>query len=417
MFKYKTTEEIEAMTPSELDAYKVAQRDYEAKLQQEAITTALEPVQKELKLAQEQAKKAEDKAQELGLEITELKTKGEQSKPATVREQLVKFLTENKEQIKSISKAGSGMIEFKAVGDVTTGSGTNVTPPALTGSQQAPLSPVNLRVPEMLSLTTNLSTNLAAYPYTEVTPKDGDFAFVAEGAVKPQIDFKWETRYATPVKVAAWIKLTEEVVEDVASIESIAYDLLSKKHDLKKAKGIFGGDGIAPNPLGASVIGRPFSAGGLALGVKNPNIVDVINACITDIATTHNYEDETPYMANIVMLNPNDFFLQLVAAKDAQGHPLYPTASLFNRVVLGGVTIIPDEIVPASYILVADMSKYYTTNYSPYHVKIGWVNDDFIKNQFVIVGESRFHAFVKKLDEQAFIFDVIDTIKTAITAP
>jgi hypothetical protein len=39
----------------------------------------------------------------------------------------------------------------------------------------------------------------------------------------------------------------------------------------------------------------------------------------------------------------------------------------------------------------------------------------FIKNQFVILGESRFHAFVKKLDEQAFIYDTIATIKSAIT--
>ena len=61
------------------------------------------------------------------------------------------------------------------------------------------------------------------------------------------------------------------------------------------------------------------------------------------------------------------------------------------------------------------MSKYNTTNYMPYTVKIGWVNDDFIKNQFVILAESRFHAFVKKLDEQAFIYDDIAIIKTAIT--
>ena len=47
--------------------------------------------------------------------------------------------------------------------------------------------------------------------------------------------------------------------------------------------------------------------------------------------------------------------------------------------------------------------------------KITYINDDFIKNQFVILGESRFHAFVKKLDEQAFIYDDIATIKTAIT--
>ena len=108
---------------------------------------------------------------------------------------------------------------------------------------------------------------------------------------------------------------------------------------------------------------------------------------------------------------------ELVSAKDANGLPLYPSASLFNQVTIGGVTIIPEENIPAGKIFVADMSKYNTTNYLSYTVKIGWINDDFIKNQFVILGESRFHAFVKKLDEQAFIYDDIATIKIGITKP
>ena len=143
--------------------------------------------------------------------------------------------------------------------------------------------------------------------------------------------------------------------------------------------------------------------------------MDVVNACITDIYTTHNYQDEMPYMANLVLVNPSDFYIQLVSAKDLNGLPLYPQAGLFNQVVIGGVTIVPEESIPAGKIFVCDMTKYNTTNYMPYTVKIGWVNDDFIKNQFVILGESRFHAFVKKLDEQAFIYDDIATIKTAIT--
>jgi hypothetical protein len=107
----------------------------------------------------------------------------------------------------------------------------------------------------------------------------------------------------------------------------------------------------------------------------------------------------------------------LVSAKDANGLPLFPTASLFNRVIIGGVTIIPAEEIPAGKIFVSDMSKYNVTNYVPYKVSIGWINDNFITNQFVILGESRFHAFVKKLDEQAFIYDDIATVKTAITKP
>ena len=57
------------------------------------------------------------------------------------------------------------------------------------------------------------------------------------------------------------------------------------------------------------------------------------------------------------------------------------------------------------------------SNYSPYVVKIGWINDDFVRNMFVILGESRYHQFVKPLDEAAFLYEDIATIKTAITKP
>ena len=179
----------------------------------------------------------------------------------------------------------------------------------------------------------------------------------------------------------------------------------------------FFGDGIAPNPKGATVYGRAFVAGAMANKVTAPNFMDVVNACVTDIYVTPNYVDETPYMANIVMVNPVDFYLELVSAKDDNGLPLYPTAALFNRVTIGGTTIIPFMDIPTGEIFVADMSKYNVTDYVGYSVSMGWINDQFIKNQFTMVGESRFHAFVKNLDEAAFIFDTIADVKAAILAP
>lgn len=337
----------------------------------------------------------------------------------TIHEQVSKFIADNTEEIKSLHSKGHGVVEFevKAVATVTTGSATSPDGiPALVGTQLAPPSNVNLRSIIVDRLVSSIGTDLAAYPYTETLPKDGDFSFVAEGAAKPQIDFKIETRYAQPVKCAAWIKLTEESVKDIKGLQSIATDYLRKKHDLKKQQGILFGDGVAPNPKGATNYGRLFVAGDMANKVASPNFMDVVNAAITDVYVTHNYQDEMPYMPNLVVINPIDFYLELVSAKDGEGRPLYPTASLFNFVNIGGVTIIPEQSIPTGKIFVADMSKYNVTDYVGYTVKIGWVNDDFIKNQFVILGESRFHAFVKKLDEQAFIYDDIDTIKTAITA-
>lgn len=354
------------------------------------------------------------KLKEQGETLTALKVGGGNQ---TVHGQIAKFIKDNADKIKSMKSGGSGLIELeiKAPETVTTGNATNPDGiPQLVGVQQAAPSNVNLRAAFIEGLATKVQTSLAAYPYTETIPKDGDFDFVAEGGKKPQIDFAIETRYAQPKKIAAWIELSDEAVQDIPGLESIARDLLRKKHDLKKQRGILFGDGAGPNPLGATEIGRTFNARAMAGAVANPNFMDIVNAAITDIYTTHNYEDETPYMPSLVLVNPMDFFLHLVSAKNANGTPLYPTASLFNRVDIGGTTIMPDGVIPQGKIFVADMSRYNITDYIGYTVKIGWINDQFIHNLFVILAESRFHAFVKNLDRGAFIYDDIDIIRTAI---
>lgn len=404
MFVEKTTTELEAMTPEQLDAYKAEMKAYEKSQLSKEIDTKFETAQKNLEAF-------------LGNEIAaQIAEKGNKEVP-TLKSEINKFISENAEKISSIRKAGSGVVEFevsKAVIEVANAT-LPVAAPALQGVQVAPPSRANFRTAVINSMVTTIPTTQASYAYTETLPLNGDFGFVAEKGTKPNIDLKFETRYAAPVKVAAHMVLTEEAVQDIPNLQAVAYDFLRQKHDLKKEKGLLLGDGVSPNPKGATVFGRAFSAGPLALSVTNPNFMDVVNACITDIYTTHNFTDEMPYMANIVLVNPNDFFVQLVSAKDNQGLPLYPSASLFNQVNIGGVTIMPHEDIVAGKIFVADLSKYNTTDYMGYTVKIGWINDDFIKNQFCIVGESRFHAFVKKLDEQAFIYDTIATIKTAIT--
>jgi hypothetical protein len=380
---------------------------------------AIEAINKQLKeLDFDRVESLEKSMRELGTGMQKLVDKTPELSISQVDE-VNKWISDNTEEIKAMHKAGAGTIELtvKAVADMTTGSATNVgTVPNETGVQIAPPVVINLRLPIVDSLITTFPTTQAAYAYTESTPKDGDYTFLAEGASKAQIDFKIETRYATPVKTAAHEILTTESVQDIPNLQAIANDLLRKKHDLKRQSGILFGDGTGANPKGATVYARTFVAGGMAskLPAGSANIMDVINACVTDISTTHNYTDEESYVANIAMLNKVDFFLNFVAAKDDNNRPLYPMASLFNRVVIGGVLIVPFDDIATGKVFVADLTKYNVSRYVGYTVRIGWINDQLITNKFTMVGESRFHAFVKNLDEQAFIYDTIATIVTAI---
>lgn len=389
---------------------------------QKALDAKFKTVQDELAAAQEN-----NATKEEILKITEaIKTQGqaledfmEAQKAVVIKDTLAQFemfLSASKEDLAGIQKNKTGIIEFipKAVGGITTGNGT--TPTALPGNYTTDLGSFNLRNDNsLLELATVTNTNSPTHVYTEMVPKDGNYAMVAEGGLKPQIDFSWVNRHATPKKAAAYEVLTEEAVTDIPRLMSVAKEYLKKKHDLFKVDRVFFGDGLLENPKGATVYGRAFVAGAMALKLTAPNFMDVVNAAIADIFVTHNFVDEASYMANVVLINPIDFFLQFQSAKDGNGLPLYPQASLFNTVTIGGVTIRPWSKVPAGKIFVADMSKYNISNYIPFSIRIGWINDQFITNQFTMVGESRFFAYVKNFDQQAFIYDDIATIKTAIT--
>lgn len=434
MFKYKTEEELSAMSADERKQYGIDKRAHEEGLTAKAVKEATDPL---IKSIGEQKEKLDG----LAIEVKEAKEKANQAVETgktmtinSIESEVHKFIEDNFDEIKSLKSKGRGHLEFevKVVGSLTAGNaivtaagvtgtaGSATNPdgiPALVGVQMAPPSRVNMRTNLINGMVNNFSTSLAAYPYTESVPKDGDFAFqLTEGAAKAQIDFKIETRYAQPFTLAAWEHLSEQSVQDIPGLQSIATGFLRDKHDIKKQRAILFGDAALDALVGATEYGRAFVVGDMANTVRFPNFMDVVNAAITDIYVTHNYQDEMPYMPSLVLVNPVDFFINLVAAKDERGLPLYPNASLFNQVQIGGVTILPEEMIPAGKIFVSDMSKYNVSDYLGYRVKIGWINDDFIKNQFVILGESRFHAYVKKLDEQAFIYDDYETIKAAISA-
>lgn len=364
--------------------------------------------------------------EDMGIKIAELSQKANPVDP-TFKGQIGVWLTEKKDVLPTLYKSKGEFIELelKTVGDITTGSGSIIgTVP------QYPIwgAPNFNLIGDFISQFVNVSaTQMPAYFYTELVPKDGDYSFLNEGATKPEIDFKWETRIEKPTKVAAWVKLTEEVAQDVPRIQSIAGQYLLKKHNIKKQRGIISGNGVSPIPKGMTYIGRHFSAATIGATVVSPNIFDVINACSVDIATTHNYTDEIPYTVNLVMMHPIDYFRYIQSAKDDDKRPLYNYEALQVNSAVGqitnqwsgtpvssGIKIIPTEEIPIGNILVCDASKFNSVNYIPYTVKFGWINDDFIKNEFVILAESRYYGYVQRLDQQAFIYDNIDTIMDAI---
>ena len=216
-FQVKSTAELEAMTAEQLDAYKSDLANHEKEVRAKEIAEATETVKAELKNQLDALELAKN---ELTEQINQLK---EQSNGVSVmkseKEQLKDALVEKHEAIKEVLAKGSGVVEIqlKAVANITTANGVNTSPPAITGTQQAPLSNVNLRDVDFTMLTTNLNTSLAAYPYTEAKPKDGDYTFVAEGTAKPQTDFSDLANHEKEVRAKEISEATETLKAELKS--------------------------------------------------------------------------------------------------------------------------------------------------------------------------------------------------------
>ncbi|MDV3749302.1 hypothetical protein CMU21_15830 [Elizabethkingia anophelis] len=412
-FEKKTAAEIAAMSAEEQEKYIAAKEANDKDVRAKEIDDALAPLIKSLK---DSNKDVSDIAEI----VNQIKEEAKSFNGLVVSEaNFLKTIGEKAEEIKEIYNQGSGQIEImvvpKAVGPIMSSSGTYTQLPALMATQLNPLQRIDLDILDIESEVTSMDTDLSVYTYAYAVPKDGKYDFQTEGEAKKQIDFTWKNGSSSALTFAAWERLTEQAVQDVKGLMNVATGYLKDRHDYDKALAVvFGND--ANDIKGIVDYAKPFTAGDLAASVEKPLITDIVGAGILSVRSRRNYPGERPFNPNVAYMNPVDFFKEYTAKKDNYGKPLFPTAQ--NGYVIIGNTVIKERFeIPSGKILIADLKKVKLFNYKPYTVRIGWVNDDFIKNQFVMLGESRFHLIIQPLDEAAFLYDDIATIKTAITKP
>lgn len=310
-----------------------------------------------------------------------------------------------------------GVVEvFKAVGNITTDNVTTDTSgSALLDMLNADeINDIQLRAPFIEEFANVSSTNKPVYTYVDYIPGEGDVGFIAEGGTKTQLDLDISVRTETPVKAAGYEILTEEAITDIPRMDYNARTLLFRKYLLKRQDGILFGNGLNNNPLGVTAIATAFNPlSWVAPKIKYPNLYDVVVAMANQIYTTTAYTDDVEYYPNVAFVNPADF-AGMKLAKDAKGQYLFPTITLLNGKEIDGIRIVAKNKIPAGKILMGDFTKLNIIDYIAYSVRMGWINDQFIKNMFTMLGEGRFYVFVKNLDQRAFLYDDIDNVIAGI---
>jgi HK97 family phage major capsid protein len=318
-------------------------------------------------------------------------------------------------ELERVARQKSGMVELfstKEVGPVlTTGVTTDTGGNALLDLINADdLKGLNLRDPFVEQFATVTRSSKPVYTYADYIPKEGSVTFKGEGGTKTQLDLKVEVKTVTPKKAAGYMIHSTEVIQDVPRMESESRTLLLKKYLLKRQNGILFGDGNNDTPVGVTGVAKAFNPTSWTGDATLDNLHDKIIAAANQIYMADNYDDEVQNFPNVAFVNPADFAdLRVTKAQDS-GIYLFPAFTLFNERAIDGIAVVPKKEIPSGKLLIGDFTKLNIVNYIDYTVSMGWINDQFIKNLFTMVGEGRFYTIVRELDEIAFIYDDLSNI-------
>lgn len=241
----------------------------------------------------------------------------------------------------------------------------------------------------------------------QANPDPGAAGMTAEGAAKTQTDFDLVERSSEVKKISAYIKVSKEMLADIAFMRGEINNELMELVQLKLDEQILLGDGTGNNLAGIDANAVPFSAGSFAGTIPSANNTDVLRVAIAQIAGA-NFE------ANYIVLNPADA-AALELTKDSSGAYTYPVNMVYGAPkTIYGIPVIENNLVPAGEFYVGDFSKSNLRVREDMNIQVGYVNDDFTKNLITILCEARAAHFVKVNHYDAFVKGDFATAKAAL---
>jgi len=232
-------------------------------------------------------------------------------------------------------------------------------------------------------------------------------SWTAEGELKTVVQPNYLEVSEEVKKVAAMIRVSKEMLSDLAFIQSeINTDLMESIEQAIEDALLNGAGGTSLN--GLLSIAQTFAPGSFAGSVVNANLSDVIRIAIAQIQAA-NFEPTH------VVLNPMDV-ASMQLTKTTTGEYTFPMF-LMDANGLSYVANLPVVVtsnIAAGEYLVGDFSKSNVRVREGVNMQVGYNNDDFQRNMLSIIAEARLVHYVKANDVNAFVTGTIATDIAAI---
>lgn len=271
-------------------------------------------------------------------------------------------------------------VALKAAGDPIMASqfGTRGTDMTLMGHVFAPVGVIDL-----IRVETVPASNMRYYQSATFTNAAD---FIAEGALKPEVQPRW-TPVDVPIEtIADWTAVTLQALQDIPALRSaIDFDLRSAI-EVKVDNVLLNGTGTTPQPRG---ILQTSGIQNIAF-VATTSVPDMIAKGIAAVASG-GYG-----VPNGIVLNPADWWATRVSKAAGSGTYYFGSPTDVGTPNIFGIPVVADGNIAAGTALVGDFRQAVIYQRIGITFIVGLKNDDLIKNLQTIVCEWRLTLAVKR---------------------
>ena len=223
---------------------------------------------------------------------------------------------------------------------------------------------------------------------------------VPEGGAKPTSNVTFEQVTDTIKKIAVWMPVTDEALDDVPQLYSYIQELLRFDLELKREGQLLKGDGTGNNLNGIMTQATVFDP---ALSKATDTAIDTVRRAI------YQARKQSKLPADAVVMSDLDW-MNIELQKDGENRYLFANLQGLVTPVLWGRPIVASdsmdegdgETTGGEFLTGSFQQGARIYDRMGFTIKVGMINDDFIKNQRAILVEERLglavrkkHAFVK----------------------
>jgi HK97 family phage major capsid protein len=246
--------------------------------------------------------------------------------------------------------------------------------------------------------------------WTEEIDEQGEPTFIGEGDDKAQASVLYDEKTKNVKKIAVFVKITMEMLDDLPQFVSFIMRNLERRLDLKIENQLFKGNDIGDNLKGAFGYATAFTGSDLVAQIENANEIDVIEAVALQVKKAHG----TP---KAIFINPTTMS-KIKLIKDTTGRPVWKDyVTINNELNISGLKVVETEAVLADEFIGGDTKVINVLNRTGLQVQIGLDGNDLTKNKQTMVLEKRLVQFVSGNDTALLVKGLFSTAKALIDKP